>query len=525
MLNEETHEANGSLSSGASAVGCEREHNEDHYDVFTCPRGTAGVVCDGMGGVQGGEFASQLAVQAVRESLSRNSDETLSTLLLSAVEKANESIFQHRENGNYSSMGTTLVAALIDTFKGSIIHIGDSRAYLVRNRKLEQLTRDHTYVQEWVEKGTLSESEALDHPQAHVLSRCLGVAQTVSPVVLSFSILPLNSGETEEKLVLASDGLHRIVSEDEIGELVGRMTPEQSSKRIIDLAKDRGGPDDMTIVVISLGGTLLIDKVENTSISKTAEAAVTTSVQAPTVLPSEEEEMPISLSEESLPLEEPITLIKRGVNRKRRTAVLSLVATFLCIIVAVVSERSMSKENTTGESSGPTEETIFSEEESKTVSPSDTPTENETSQTDGENTVAETPVSTEPETNEALSPEALFQHALENAKNGDTEGAIIILEKVLAAQPDFAEAHYNLGTLYAQNNRYEEATSELEQAADLKQGFAEAVYNLAYAHLQQGHDVIAATLFKQFIEMAVQENKFPEKVLAVENFLKSQSAP
>ena len=155
-------------------VGCERETNEDRYAVIDSPMGKVWLVCDGMGGCLGGELAAQLAIDAIRRGLESREFASTSEALLAAVEEANRVIVLRRQNPAFSGMGTTVVAAMICGDEVVIAHAGDSRAYLVRDKEIQQLTVDHTYVQDLVERGQISDEEALSHPQAHVLTRCLG---------------------------------------------------------------------------------------------------------------------------------------------------------------------------------------------------------------------------------------------------------------------------------------------------------------------------------------------------------------
>ncbi|MCB0339150.1 MAG: serine/threonine-protein phosphatase, partial [Bdellovibrionales bacterium] len=155
-------------------TGCERELNEDRYAVIECDSGLAWVVCDGMGGEMGGELAAQLAIDAIRRDLENLPARPPAIALKSAALEANRIIVLRRQNPAFSGMGTTVVAAMFANSEVAICHAGDSRAYLIRDGAIQALTTDHTYVQDLVEKGKIGIEEALSHPQAHVLTRCIG---------------------------------------------------------------------------------------------------------------------------------------------------------------------------------------------------------------------------------------------------------------------------------------------------------------------------------------------------------------
>ena len=163
-----------SIPAAITDIGCEREINEDRYAVVDSPLGQAWIVCDGMGGVLGGELAAQLAIDAIRRALENGDYENSKEALRTAVEEANRIIVLRRQNPAFGSMGTTVVAVIINDEEVVITHAGDSRAYLLTEGQVAHLTKDHTYVQEMVERGEITPEEAMDHPQSHVLVKFLG---------------------------------------------------------------------------------------------------------------------------------------------------------------------------------------------------------------------------------------------------------------------------------------------------------------------------------------------------------------
>lgn len=237
-------------------VGCEREINEDRYAVIDSSFGRAWVVCDGMGGQMGGELAAQLAIDAIRRGLEAREYETTAEALKGAIDEANRVIVLRRQNPAFSSMGTTVVAALVQGDELVLAHAGDSRAYLVRNGVMQQLTVDHTYVQDLVDRGALNAEEALSHPQAHVLTRCLGAEPCLDLTMQNFWIWDVTEGEPEDKLVLCSDGLYSLVSDNEIAEAISTMSPQESCVHLVEAAKERGGYDNITLAILPLGGQL-----------------------------------------------------------------------------------------------------------------------------------------------------------------------------------------------------------------------------------------------------------------------------
>ncbi len=237
-------------------IGCEREINEDRYAVIDSPSGRAWIVCDGMGGALGGELAAQLAIDAIRRAMESGDFESEAEALRVSIEEANRVIVLRRQNPAFSGMGTTVVGALMNDDRVMITHAGDSRAYLVRDGVLQQLTTDHTYVQDLVERGAITPEEALSHPQSHVLTRCLGAEPRLQLDVQEFWVWGVNEGEPEDKLVLCSDGLYGLVSDSEIADIVTKNSPQEACVQLIELAKSRGGYDNITLAVLPLNGQL-----------------------------------------------------------------------------------------------------------------------------------------------------------------------------------------------------------------------------------------------------------------------------
>lgn len=237
-------------------TGCERQLNEDRYAVVDSPSGLTWLVCDGMGGVTGGELAAQLAIDAIRRDLENLSPRTPDVALRSAVLEANRIIVLRRQNRAFAGMGTTIVSAVFFGSEVVIGHVGDSRAYLVREGAIQQLTVDHTYVQELVDSGKIQPEEAMTHPQAHILTRCLGSEPGLEIDLQRYWIWPVEGDEPLDALVLCSDGLYSMVEDGEIAQIVSGHSPQQACVKLVELAKTRGGYDNITLSIIPLSGQL-----------------------------------------------------------------------------------------------------------------------------------------------------------------------------------------------------------------------------------------------------------------------------
>jgi len=234
-----------------SDIGCVRKNNEDSAGVFPGEdpaRGTLLVVCDGMGGAAAGEVASRTAVETVREEYFK-ADPGVSPVaaLESAVQAANEAIYRKAmENPDLGGMGTTCSAVVVVGREFWFAHVGDSRAYLATGGELHQLTRDHSLAAEYERTG---DGGAAAARAKNVLTRCLGVRPDVKVDTPDAGAVPFPEGAT---LVLCSDGLTNQVEDGEILHMVAMHLPKGASQRLIQLARERGGPDNITVIVARL---------------------------------------------------------------------------------------------------------------------------------------------------------------------------------------------------------------------------------------------------------------------------------
>lgn len=231
-------------SAAVTDVGRVRKGNEDSH-LLQAP---LFVVADGMGGAQAGEVASQIAVDAFKRPL----DESLAPepRLAGVVRSANKEIFlKSHSDESFKGMGTTLTAMLLGDDAITIAHVGDSRAYRLRDGELERLTRDHSLVGEMVRRGAISEAEAEVHPQRSILTRALGPEDIVDVDTLSHAV---RSGDI---YLICSDGLTGMVDEATIAEEMGSgASMREVAERLIRRANENGGIDNITVVAFRLGG-------------------------------------------------------------------------------------------------------------------------------------------------------------------------------------------------------------------------------------------------------------------------------
>ncbi len=232
-------------SASLTDTGRRRRHNEDAY-VCEPP---LFAVADGMGGAQAGELASGLAAAALRDDTNRSGGEERVDEL---IQQANRRVYERQtQDSSASGMGTTITVALVEEGHVAIGHVGDSRAYLIRDRRLEQLTEDHSLVAELVRSGKLSPEEADTHPQRSVITRVLGTDPEVDVDTFSIETRP------GDLFLLCSDGLTAMVDDDTILREVERNRADlhAAAKALVRAANKGGGDDNITVVCFEIGGS------------------------------------------------------------------------------------------------------------------------------------------------------------------------------------------------------------------------------------------------------------------------------
>jgi protein phosphatase len=239
------------LFTGLTDPGLLRSVNQDAYHID--PSGRFFIVADGMGGHAGGQEASRIATRAIQQYLDDhwNSPESSNSLLESALLKANQAILQDQTaHPERSDMGTTVVVVIFRGEQPWCAHIGDSRLYRLRGAKLEQLTEDHTWVARAMKLGELTPDQARIHPWRHILSKCLGRED-----VRQIDVQPLDL-QPSDRLLLCSDGLTEELSDQLIAShLKSIRACDKAALALVNAAKDRGGRDNITVVIVAMDGT------------------------------------------------------------------------------------------------------------------------------------------------------------------------------------------------------------------------------------------------------------------------------
>ncbi len=232
---------------GLSNKGKVRGNNEDFFYVPEKDGIQVFVVCDGMGGENAGEIASALAVSEIVVYIEENFNEKDRALLLrKALLNANKTVLDTAKSDNrYDSMGTTAVCALPENDKVYIANVGDSRCYMFSDFKCEQISVDHSYVQEMVDKGVLTPEEARIHPNKNLVTRAIGVDRFINVDVF------VHTWKKGDRLLLASDGLTGMVDDEKLTEIIcNAKSAKDGVEALVKAANDAGGKDNITSVLI-----------------------------------------------------------------------------------------------------------------------------------------------------------------------------------------------------------------------------------------------------------------------------------
>lgn len=234
---------------GMTDSGKVRKQNQDAFYHWTDGNQGCVLVCDGMGGALSGNVASAMAAQRFAETVSAG-EGTPEERLLRAEEKANQTVYtRSRQDYTCWGMGTTLVAALAKETEAHIINVGDSRCYLLSGGTIRQVTRDHSLVAELVAAGRLTPEEARTHPNRNIITRALGTESSVEADLFHETLAP------GDRLLLCSDGLSNEVQDAELLALAGEGEPASCCEALLELALERGAPDNVTVVLLMAEGT------------------------------------------------------------------------------------------------------------------------------------------------------------------------------------------------------------------------------------------------------------------------------
>ena len=234
---------------GKTDIGLVRETNQDAFSFGSFDDGNCwAVVCDGMGGVSGGQVASEICVEKVSEAIKRSYRKGITVssaknLLTTAINAANSAVFKEaQENIELKGMGTTVVAVLVLDSIAVVAHVGDSRAYLI-NDEINQITKDHSFVQLLIDTGKITEEEAKVHPDRNVITRAVGIEHVVD---VEIDIVDINDND---KLLICTDGLNGYVPDADILKII-KEYGDSSTEKLVETANNAGGRDNVTVVML-----------------------------------------------------------------------------------------------------------------------------------------------------------------------------------------------------------------------------------------------------------------------------------
>ncbi|MBE6797671.1 MAG: Stp1/IreP family PP2C-type Ser/Thr phosphatase [Ruminococcaceae bacterium] len=236
---------------GKSDIGMMRSCNQDAFDtVVLSDDAVLSIVCDGMGGANAGNIASKVATDTIKNYILRSyspkmSSSAIENLLRGAVDTANVEVFDMASgNEDYKGMGTTVVVALVVGDTAHILHVGDSRAYLVADEKIEQITRDHSLIQDMLDNGEVTAEQAKLHPKKNIITRAVGILPQVDG---EYNQIQFTSGV----LLSCTDGLSGMLSADEILQIVLNDKIDEVPDRLIDAANNLHSNDNVTVTVVA----------------------------------------------------------------------------------------------------------------------------------------------------------------------------------------------------------------------------------------------------------------------------------
>ena len=232
----------------ATDIGLVRSENEDYLGYFHSINGHVFIVCDGMGGHSGGAEASRLVVESIRAYLENHYFDLPQDAMIAGIEYANSVVFKKsRDIQGLQGMGTTIVIAIIRNDVIYYAHVGDSRIYLYSDKKMHQLTKDHSYVQKLIDEGTITEDQARNHPDKNVITRVIGIQPDVEIEVCESPCYPANG----DMLLMCTDGLTNSLTDEEIAlALEENLSVQHKAIKLCQLANDQGGLDNTTLQLV-----------------------------------------------------------------------------------------------------------------------------------------------------------------------------------------------------------------------------------------------------------------------------------
>jgi len=246
------------LTFGKSDVGNVRENNEDSFLIISDKDFTILCVCDGMGGHKAGEIASSLAVEYLKDFVSQKGDFAITwrgeeepspenyfsdNNLIDFCKKLNTKIIDiSLSNSSYKGMGTTFNAVFIIKNFAKILNIGDSRTYLIRKNKIFRITKDHSLIQEEMDKGIIDKEEIDKIIPKNIITKAIGIKENIEPDIYFLNL------EKKDRLILVTDGIHDLLSDNEIFTIMKKGKIESSTEKMIKKAKEKGGFDNITVV-------------------------------------------------------------------------------------------------------------------------------------------------------------------------------------------------------------------------------------------------------------------------------------
>jgi serine/threonine protein phosphatase PrpC len=239
-----------STTGAGTHEGRVRDHNEDSW--FAAEEQGLWAVADGMGGHEGGEWASAVVVDQLRELALDGAFDDCCEQIAEAIHTANRLIFAEALKRG-KQMGTTAVVLFVRGRRFAVLWVGDSRAYLLRDGVLHQISKDHTQVQEMLDRGLLDPSEAEKHPMRHILARAVGVTDAMEVDAI---VDDIEAGDT---FLLSSDGLHCCVGQNDIRSILGGPSPDAIAAKLVEMSLDHGAPDNVTVVAVRFREATLLD--------------------------------------------------------------------------------------------------------------------------------------------------------------------------------------------------------------------------------------------------------------------------